>query len=338
MDLKKLKVFVTGGAGFIGSHIVEELLKQGAEVTIYDNFSFGSYKNLEHLKNDIKIIEGDILDFGKLLSSMKNHDVVSHHAAQLEIFLGIKNPHKDLEINVIGSLNVFKAAKKNNIKKVINASSACIYGQTDRATTENYYPQPNWEYGVSKLAAEKYANIYSSYYNLPIINLRYAITYGQREWYRRVLTIFIKRALNNLPIVIFDKGDQIRDFIHVKDAVELHNLCIQKDEINNENYNVGTGISVTVSQLANIISEVINETHSYKPEIIYENLQEGVFSSIVKEKKRNKSELKMMLLDISQAKKDLGWSPKVPLYEGIKNQIFWYLENKHFWQKINYTH
>lgn len=338
MNLNKLKVFITGGAGFIGSHIAEELLKKGAIITIYDNFSFGSINNLSHIKNNLKIINGDILDYEKLSSSMKGHDIVSHHAAQLEIFLGIKSPLKDLEINTIGALNVFKAARQNNISKVVNASSACIYGQTNKSTNETFYPQPNWEYGVSKLAAEKYANIYSNYYNLPIINLRYAITFGEREWYRRALTIFIKRALSKLPLIIFDEGQQIRDFIYVKDAVKLHNLCLEKDEIKQENYNVGSGIPITIAQLANIVSKITCEVEGFKPEIIYEKIKEGEFSKIVKGKKRNQSELKMMLLDITKAKNDLNWNLTTSLHQGIKNQVLWYSKNKNFWNKIKYTH
>jgi nucleoside-diphosphate-sugar epimerase len=127
-NLKNKKIFVTGGAGFIGSHIVESLVKKGAVVTVYDNFSTGSIENLKSVIKEIKIIKGDILDYKKLEKVMKGHDIVSHQAAQLEITKSMEDPIEDLTINTIGSLNVFKAAVKNNVKKIINASSAGVYG------------------------------------------------------------------------------------------------------------------------------------------------------------------------------------------------------------------
>ena len=157
-----LKILITGGAGFIGSHIADSLNAAGHDIVIYDNFSTGLMENIEEINaKNIKLINGDILDFNKLVKAMKGVDIVSHHAAQLEIFVGIDEPEKDLSINTVGTLNVLNAAK-NNVKKVINASSACIYGQTDKETTENDLTDPNWAYGVSKLAAEKYANIFQN--------------------------------------------------------------------------------------------------------------------------------------------------------------------------------
>ncbi|MCS7228386.1 MAG: SDR family NAD(P)-dependent oxidoreductase, partial [Endomicrobia bacterium] len=152
-----MKILVTGGAGFIGSHIVESLIEKGWEVVVYDNLSSGSLENLSHISSHkLTFIRGDILDYNTLEQAMRGCDYVSHQAAQLEIFLGIEDPERDLYVNTIGTLNVLKAARKNGVKKVINASSACVYGQTKKATREDDLTEPNWEYGVSKLAAEKY--------------------------------------------------------------------------------------------------------------------------------------------------------------------------------------
>jgi len=337
MKIKGAKIIITGGAGFIGSHLVQELLGLGAKVTVYDNFSFGSFDNLSKFKKDIEIIKGDILDFELLNKSMVKQDIVSHHAAQLEIFLSIENPYKDLETNAVGTLNVLRAARNNNIGKVINASSACIYGQTLVGTSENHLPMPNWAYGISKLAAERYCSMYNNSYQLPVVNLRYGITFGEREWFRRVLTIFIKRAILDKPLVVFGSGDQIRDFVYVKDAVRLHNLCIENDQINGQSYNVGTGIPIKIIDLAKIINNVARDIFKRDVSILYEDTAEGEHSKLVPEKKRNPSELKMMLLNCSKAFDDLGWKAEISLAEGIKNEMLWASENISRWSNLNYT-
>jgi len=246
-----LKILITGGAGFIGSHIAESLIAAGHEIIIYDNFSTGIMENIEEINSkNIELINGDILDLKKLIKAMDGVDIVSHHAAQLEIFVGIDEPEKDLSINTVGTLNVLESAKQNNVKKVINASSACIYGQTNQATGEDDPTEPNWAYGVSKLAAEKYANIYSKYKKLPVTNLRYGIVYGEREWFRRVLPIFIKKVINKQSPVVFGEGKQIRDFIYVTDLVDFHNKCLFNDKANGETFNVGSGLPITIVELA----------------------------------------------------------------------------------------
>lgn len=335
--MHKQKVFLTGGAGFIGSNIVKSLINLNYDVTVYDNFAFGSWDNLKDVLDKITVIKGDVLDYDKLFSAIQGHQIVSHHAAQLEIILGEENPYEDLSVNTVGTLNILKAAKQVGIKTVINASSACIYGQTEKACPESYLPNPNWAYGVSKLAADKYASIYRSHYGMNVFNLRYAITYGENEWYRRVMTIYLKRFLEKQPLVIFGDGEQIRDFIHVNDLVNLHNLCI-KNPNKCGDYNVGFGVSITINELASMIVEVGEKIFGYSVEIIRENLQPGEKSNIVQQKIRNPSELQMMLLDITQSKRMLGWSPIIPLVKGIELQFKWLEKNMDRWRDIKYTH
>lgn len=325
------KIFITGGAGFIGSHIVETLLTEGNEVTVYDNFTSGTKDNLKHIKsNKLKIIAGDILDYQKLEESMRGCNYVSHHAAQLEIYLALDDPQSDLNINTVGTLNVLKAAKKNNIKKVINISSACVYRQTEGATKETDDLSPNWEYGVSKLAAEKYAKIFNDYKGLPTVSLRYAIVYGEREWIRRALPIFLKRIINGEAPVVFCKGEQIRDFIYVGDVVNFHNLCLKDEKANGHSFNVGSGKGASIKELAEL-SVLISKKNL---KVIYEDVKEGEFSKIIKGKKRNTAELKKMLLDISKAKDILGWEPKIKLIDGIRKEYDWAKNNILRWNKI----
>lgn len=326
----KSKVLVTGGAGFIGSHIAEELLEKGHEVIVYDNLTTGSIENLEKVKNHIEFVRGDILNFNDLQNAMKGVDIVSHHAAQLEIFRGTDDPEYDLDINTKGTLNVLKAAKNAGVEKIINASSACIYGQVEGPTAETHYPRPNWTYGVSKLAAEKYCHIYSDYHGLPVVNLRYGITYGEREWYRRVLTIFVKRAVSDQPLVVFGDGSQIRDFIYVGDAVRCHNICMDSDKANGQSYNVGTGMPTTIEELA----QKVVKASGKNLEIIFEETPEGACSKLVPGKRRNAEELKVMLLNIEKAKRELDWQPLTELQDGLKNEIQWATANLHRWKKV----
>lgn len=333
-----MKVFLTGGAGFIGSHIAESLVQAGHYVAIYDNFSSGNYLNIKNLDNSkVKIIEGDILDYKKLHSSMSGYDFISHHAAQLEIYRAAEDPSYDLTVNTIGTLNVLKSAVANNITKMINVSSACVYGQTPNITDESAATNPNWTYGVSKLAAEKYCQIYSSQNNIKITNLRYGIVYGEKEWYRRVLTIFIKRAIEKKSLVIFDNGAQIRDFIYVGDVVKLNNICMHSKNAENRTFNVGTSIPTTIQELATIVQNVSKEIINYQPEIIYENLKEGAHSLHIPDKKRNISDLNRMQLGISKAELKLNWKPETTLVDGIKKEMLWYLNNISRWQKVTYS-
>lgn len=326
------QVFVTGGAGFIGSHITDSLLSLGYRVKVFDNLSSGSLDNLQNAKKNknFSFVQGDISDYELLKKSMDGSDYVSHHAAQLEIFLALDNPQLDLDVNTVGTLNVLKAAKNTGIRKVVNISSACIYGQSTRATSEDFLPNPNWDYGVSKLAAEKYAQIYNDSKDLNTVSLRYAIVYGSREWYRRVMPIFIKRIILNQPLVIFGDGQQIRDFIHVDDVVDFHNICMFSDLSCGQAFNVGTGIPTTIKSLA----ETIIKVSGANSEIIYESTREGGFSTLVKGKKRNSSELKQMLLNIDKAYDLLGWKPKITLDKGIDLQLKWASHNLDRWSKV----
>ncbi len=328
------RILVTGGAGFIGSHIVESLIKAGAKVKVYDNFSAGLLENLDVVKKDVEIIRGDILDYELLEKEIKGIEVVSHHAAQLEITKCVDDPVEDLNSNTVGTINVLNASVKNNVSKIINASSACIYGQAQYVPEdEDKHPtNPNWAYGASKLAAEKYGQIYAQLYRIPVVSLRYAIIYGPKEWYGRVLTIFLKRAMENKPLVVFGQGDQQRDFTFVEDLVKLHNLCVEKEEADNQVFNVSTGIATSIQKLAETITSCI-DTNS---KIIHEEVEEGQRSKMVDGRMRLPMELKQMVLDPSKAKSFLNWEAKTNLADGLKREYQWLRENSNRWVKMSY--
>ena len=226
----------------------------------------------------MEIIRGDILDYESLRDAMRGHDVVSHQAAQLEITRSIGDPIYDLTTNTIGTLNVLQAVAELGIGKVVEASSAGVYGQavTD-PQTENHPTDPNWEYGVSKLACEKYAAIACERNpGLAVTSLRYAIVYGEREWYGRVLTLFLKRALDGKPPVVFGHGDQIRDFVYVGDIAQLHRRCLEVDSPGHLVLNGSTGVGTTVLELARAVCEVSGRGGGP----VFDDIAEGATSTL----------------------------------------------------------
>ncbi len=325
------KIFLTGGAGFIGSHIAESLLAGGAQLTIYDNFSSGSMENLHKIEGRVQIIRGDICDYPALEAAMRGHNLVSHQAAQLEILKCVDDPIWDLQVNTGGTINVLRAAKNLGVRKVVLASSACVYGQTDvEQQSEDHATQPNWAYGVSKLAGEHYARIYMTDYGLPVVNLRYGIIYGPREWYGRVFTIFLKRLFERKPLVVFGDGQQRRDFTYVGDVVRMHNLCLASDRANGQTYNVATGIGTTVNTLAALVAEAGGGL-----EVLHENVKEGEYSKIMPERVRLPAELKVMTLSPAKALAELGWKPEVALKDGLQHQIAWLKDHLHRWHTVH---
>lgn len=333
MQIKGKKILVTGGLGFIGSHIAESLVSKGASVKIYDNYSTGVEENLKTLKNEIEIIKGDILNVQALNNAMKGMDIVSHQAAQLEITRAIDNPIEDLTTNTVGTLNVFQSCINNGIRRIMLASSAGVYGQAIKLPQEedSHPTEPNWAYGVSKLANEKYSMIMKELYGLEITNLRYAIVFGPREWFGRVLTIFLKRAFDNKSLIVFGDGKQIRDFVFVKDVVEMHNGCIENDASTNQIFNVSSGLGTNINDLAKSVLGIIGKNL----EIIHEDVLEGNASSYF-ERKRLPVELKTLLQSNKKAKDIVGWVPKTTLVDGLRQEWAWLNENSHRWKKMSY--
>jgi nucleoside-diphosphate-sugar epimerase len=302
------RAIVIGGAGFIGSHIVEELLKYGFHVAILDNLSAGKLNNIDHLieKNNIQFIQGSISDFSLLQSLFSNIDYVFHQAS-------IPNEYDNndyylpyYEANSNGTLNVLQAAKENNIKKVIFASSCAVYGnEPTQPKSEDMAPLPESPYAITKLVAEYYCAIYNRVHNLPTVCLRYFNVYGPRQNpnspLASVIPKFIQKGLEGKPPIIYGDGEQTRDFVYVRDVASANILAAKSNALGI--YNIGTGRRVSLNQVTQIILQAINRSDI---RIIYE--------------KERPSEIRHSVADISKAK-TFGYIPQYTLESGLREMI-----------------
>jgi len=333
MSTRGKRVLVTGGAGFIGSHLVEEyLINEAEEVVVLDDFSTGTMENLDDMRDErLKIVKGSILDFAQLNMIVKKEkiDIIDHLAAELEVYTGIKDAERDAKINILGTLNVLNAALKNHVEKVLFASSGAVYGQAKYLPIDEEHPlEPHWPYGVSKLAAERYVLQYNKLFGLNTTAFRYGIVYGPKEWFGRVLTMFIKRIfLENKPPVVFGDGSQTRDFVYVKDVVKAHMLAIEKQESAGKVFNIGSGEGVSVKELANMLVKASNKGF----DILYDNPKEGSASHFQPERIRLQGELVNFILDCSKAEEILGWRPQTDFNKGVTKEIEWILKFPKRW-------
>lgn len=260
---KYKKALVTGGAGFIGSHIVEECLKQGLEVVSIDNYFAGKKENLRGLHekySGLDEVNCDVTDYNELRKHMDGVDLIFHEAASKKTIC-LNDPRKDLLINAGGTFNILELARDMKVKKIVHASTGSVYGEAQ------YYPQdekhplnPTSYYGVSKLAGEKYVRAFCDLYDMDCTMLRYFHVYGPRQESSDVggvVSIFGRRVLHGEPPIIHGDGTQERSFTYVKDVVGINMLVAEKEGTTGEVYNCASGISVTVEELANAVKKVL---------------------------------------------------------------------------------
>ena len=249
------KAIVTGGAGFIGSHLVDELIKQGVEVTILDNLSTGKKENINP---KAEFIECDIFKdtYGDLIFLLNGADTVFHLAAKTTVQESIEKPSLYNNINVVGTLNLLEAAAAMKVKRFIFSSSSSVYGNAKVPTSEDHPLNPISPYALNKLIGEQYCKLYSEIYNIDTVCLRYFNVYGDRmnnEGYKLVFPIFKEQILNNKPLTINNNGEQRRDFIHVNDVVRA-NILVAKhsNNFNGDIYNVGNGKNYSINERADM--------------------------------------------------------------------------------------
>jgi len=309
------KYLVTGGAGFIGSHITEELVKRGHEVRVVDNFLTGKRENIASFLDKIELIEGDIRDFEVCKRASEGMDFVLHQAALPSVPRSIKDPLLTNEINIKGTLNLLLASREVEVKRVVFASSSSVYGDDPQLPKkEGSEGSPLSPYAVSKRVGEMYCQVFSRILGLSTVCLRYFNIFGPRQdplsQYAAVIPNFITRMLKEEKPVIFGDGEQSRDFTYVSNVVEANILASEAQDVSGEIFNIAYGERTTVNSLAARINEILME--EINPS--YDEPRPG--------------DVKHSFADISKARKMLKYEPIVPFDEGLKESIGWFRERK----------
>jgi len=262
MDFPFKKALVTGGAGFIGSHIVEELVNMGVETISIDDYFAGKHENLAHLKHHSHFheVQCDITDLDHLAEYFAGVEVVFHNAASKKTIC-LKDPRRDLEINAEGAFNLLELSVKHGVKKYVQASTGSVYGEAKYHPQDEAHPlNPTSYYGVSKLAGERYVQTFNHLYGLDTTILRYFHVYGPRQESSDVggvVAIFARLMLANKPITIFGDGTQQRSFTWVKDVVNANMLSAIKPEATKQVFNCASGITVTIQELAEMVADIL---------------------------------------------------------------------------------
>lgn len=300
-----MKIFITGGAGFIGSAISKSFLDDGNEVTIFDNFSNSSEKKISSTLKIPSVIKGDISDFKSLKKALDNFDAVIHLAAQINVEESIQFPEKTFQVNVKGTENLLQVCTQNKINNLIFASSAAVYGNPEKSPlTENSPISPISPYGESKTQMEQIIKKYSRDFSLNCISLRIFNVYGigQTDSYAGVITKFLNRIQKNQPLEIFGDGSNSRDFIALEDVVQAFVKALDNIKGKKGNYyNIGTGKSTTIQELAEIMLSICNK-----------NLE-------IKFKAAKENDIAQSVASIDLAQRELGFNPKISLLDGLEN-------------------
>ena len=309
-----MKILITGGAGFIGSHLCEKYTKEGHTVLCLDNFMSGNLTHIRHLLDyrNFKLVKGDIRDFDLLEKTMRDVDVVLHLAAQIHVDRSYIEPKLTYDVNVMGTQNVLEVARMYDAKKVIHASTSEVYGSALYVPIDEKHPlNAPHPYGASKIAADRMCYAYIQTYGMDISIVRLFNVFGPRQrdvGYGGVISIFTRRVLSNVPPIIYGDGTQTRDYTYIKDAVRAYDLVLNHNEPITEPINFGTGKEVSINDLADKIIELCGKKGEIEPVHVEPRI----------------GEVKRLIADATKAKNMLGWKPKYKLEEGLKEFIQWY--------------
>jgi len=310
LTLLKKSVLVTGGNGAVGCNLVMKLLDLGTKVTVLDDFSQSRKGNLKNHKN-LKIIKGDITN-SKILKKVfsKKFDIVFHLAARFANEMSVNDPLGDLRVNVEGTLKILLESAKHDVKRFVYTSSSSLYGQSNSVIKkENSFPKPSTPYASSKLSGEFYCNAIHELYSMDYTIVRLSNSYGPHDppgKFRNVIPNFIKAAQSNKNLIITGTGNETRDFTYVDDVVNGIILAGTKPKGRNEIFNLGTGKETKISEVA---KQIIKHTDSN--------------SKIVFHPRRSFDHISRRKMDISKAKKLLGYNPKIGISDGIKDTCEW---------------
>ncbi|MFB6292345.1 MAG: SDR family NAD(P)-dependent oxidoreductase [Candidatus Nanohaloarchaea archaeon] len=306
------KALVTGGAGFIGSNIVEGLVDRGVEVVVLDDLYLGTEDNLEDVRDEIKFIEGSVTDRETVEEAVEGCDTVFHQAARSSAPMHKEEPGEGAEVNIGGFINTVEAAREAGVEKIVYASTSSMYGSVKPPHREDMGEEPTNRYTATKMSRELYASVYSKISDVHFTGLRYFSVYGPHERakgkYANVVTQFLWKMQEDEEPVIFGDGTQTRDFTYVKDVVKANMLAAERDEdINGDYFNIGTGVETPFNEVVDALNEVLGK--DIEPEHVDNPIENYV--------KRTKA-------DISRAREKLGYEPEYTFEEGLRRTVEYY--------------
>jgi dTDP-glucose 4,6-dehydratase len=309
LTIQNSEVLVAGGAGFIGSHIVDRLIAASAKVTVIDNLYTGQLENIkQHKKNrNLRFVKGDICNLRLVKETVNGMDFVINAAAVVSVPRSIEDPLLVNEVNVKGTLNLLKASLDTHVKRFVQASSASVYGDVQTLPVcEDFAPKPLSPYAVSKLAADYYALTFNQVYGLETVCLRYFNVYGPRQAnnpYSGVITIFANDLLTNRPPKIFGDGKQTRDFVFVEDVASANMLALTENKAVGEIFNIASGKATTINKLVQILQKTMDK--NLKP--VHQDPRAG--------------DIRYSYASIEKARARLGYEPKFSLETGLKELV-----------------
>lgn len=313
-----MKVLVTGGAGFIGSHLCDKLIQEGHTVICLDNFLNGNLTNIRHLLNykSFRLINGDIRNFDTLEKIMPGVDAICHLAAQIHVDRSIIEPKLTYDINVLGTQNVLEAGRTYDVQKIIYISTSEVYGSAEYAPMDEKHPlSAPHPYGASKIAADRMCHAYNQTYQMNINIIRPFNAFGPRQkdtGYGGVISIFTKRVMSGIPPIIYGDGSQTRDYTYVADLVDALDLVLKYPKPITGPINLGTGREVKIIDLANMIIDLSGQHGHLKPVFV----------------EPRPGEVMRLLADTSKVKQLLGWTPRYSLEDGLARLLDWYQSYK----------
>ena len=304
-----MRVLITGGAGFQGSHLAERLLRGGHDVTVLNTVSDDAERNIAWLKGDASIVWGSITDAETVDRTVRNQDAVVHMAARVNVGQSVKSPIEHLTVNAIGTYNVLEAARKASTR-IIFASTGMVYGSSNSSPlTERSELRPHSPYAASKAAADRLCYAYCKTYGMDVTIVRPCNVYGERQKAGRggaVIPIFASLAGQGKPITVFGTGEQRREYIHVSDVVAAYDLILQREDLTGEVINMGTGGTVSIKEIAEFVSARAEVEVQYQP--------------------ARPGEVSGYILDSSFARQ-LGFAPKVKFFDGLARYLEWVYAN-----------
>ena len=323
-----MRILVTGGAGFIGGHLAESFVKEGHDVTTLDvlepfydiglkRHNIDAARQAAQHNGSYEFIEGSTTDADLVANIMQDIDVVYHQAAQAGVRASVEEPVKVTEYNLNGSQTILEAARKHDIKRVINASSSSVYGKPQYLPYDEDHPhEPVSPYGASKVAGEHYMRVYTEVYGLPTVSLRYFTVYGPRMRPNMAISNFVSRCMRGEPPEIYGNGKQTRDFTYIADVVDANYLLLDDDSADGEAINIGSTDNIDIRTLTEVVRDEVD------PElpIVHTDPREG--------------DAEHTHADISKANELIDYEPSRDIREGVREFIAWYRKNRDWYEPL----